>query len=393
MRLRFSTIIAALFLLMLPTAGLADLAPYSQDFEALDQADPAALTNDGWLVFGNVFSADRSIYFYGYGPFDAPNGGGGFSGIDIGQGGPEQGAQQLVVYNDYNNGDHARCGGDPLDPTSPLCRFIEANVFQEQVVGAADVGSTWLFDYDAKRGNIGGVTTAKAFIKTLDPNAGYALTNFIWIDMTDVPAEWGSYQIAIAIDATLEGQILQFGFLTDTTAYNDSGIFYDNVNFRMKPISVKLDVKPEGCPNPLFAGSKGVLPVAVVGTVDFDVNDIDVSTLRLEGIAPVNYGYEDVATPYTGDLCGCTESGADGVLDLTLKFDSELIASAIGFYTDSGDQVLTLTGNLLDGRPIEGLDCVFFVGRRRPPRDEGIRSYSIERNLELKLSPVRVPEL
>ena len=127
MRLRVSMTLAVALLCLAPTASWADLAPYSQDFEGLDQADPAALADDGWLVFGNVFDPDGS-YLYGYGPFPAPNGGPGFSGIDVGQGGPAQGDQQLVVYSDYNNGDHGNGN------------FIEANVFQEQMVGAADVG-------------------------------------------------------------------------------------------------------------------------------------------------------------------------------------------------------------------------------------------------------------
>jgi len=219
MRLRASTVLAIALLCLATTASWADLALYSQDFEGLDQMDPAALTNDGWLVFGNVFTPGW-FYLYGYGPFPAPNGGPGFSGIDIGQGGPAQGDQQLVIYNDYNNFDHANGN------------IIEANVFQEQIVGAADVGTTWFFEFDAKRGNIEGNTAALAFFKTLDPNAGFALTNFITADMTGIPDTWGRYALSIFIDPGLEGQILQFGFLSTATNYEGSGIFYDNLVFR-----------------------------------------------------------------------------------------------------------------------------------------------------------------
>ena len=240
-------------------------------------------------------------------------------------------------------------------------------MFQEQIVGAADVGTTWRFEYDAKRGNIEGVSTARAFIKTLDPNAGFALTNFIWIDMTDVPETWGSYSLEIFIDSSLPGQILQIGFLTYTTAYNGSGIFYDNINFDLKPVSVSLDVKPGSCPNPIHTRSKGLVPVAVLGTADFDVFDIDFDSVRLDGAIPVKAGYEDVGTPYGGDLCGCTELGADGFLDLTLKFNArDLIGSS-----PNGERVMTLTGNLLDGTPIEGQDCVVILGV-----GEGVGSFS-----------------
>ena len=170
---RATPAVLAAFLLLAPSVSRADLANYSQDFESLVQTNPAALNADGWLVFGNVFSPDHSAYYYGYGPFPAPNGGAAFCGIDLGQGGPGQGAQQLVVYNDYNSGEH------------PSGNLVEANVFQQQTIGAADVGSTWIFRFDAKRGNIVPPTQALAFIKTLDPNNGYATTSFITTDMTD----------------------------------------------------------------------------------------------------------------------------------------------------------------------------------------------------------------
>jgi hypothetical protein len=219
MNSRATTFLAAAFLCLAPTAGRAQLASYSQDFETLVQSDPAALSNDGWWVFGNVFSPDHSTYYYGYGPFPAPNGGPGFSAIDVGQGGADQGAQQLSVYSDYNNDDHA--DGNQ----------IEANVYHEQTIGAGDVGHTALFQFDAKLGNLVAPSTALAFIKTLNPAAGYALTNFITVDMTAIPATWGTYSIPIPIDAGLVSQLLQFGFMNTTTHYVPSGVFYDNIRF------------------------------------------------------------------------------------------------------------------------------------------------------------------
>ena len=199
-----------------PAAGTA-MTPYSQDFEGLDQGDVYALANDGWLVFGNVFGLDWS-WWYGYGPFPAPNDGAAFCAIAIGEGGPEQGDQQLSVYSDYSNQDHPNA-------------YIESNVFQEQTVAAEDVGKAWIFDFDAKLGNLDGQTTALAFIKTLDPNNGWEMTNFITADMTGTPTTWTSYTLSILIDPTLEGQILQFGFSNTATNYEGSGVFYDNIEY------------------------------------------------------------------------------------------------------------------------------------------------------------------
>jgi hypothetical protein len=211
---------AAAALLCLVPAARADLAAYNQDFEALVQADPQALGNDGWKVFANVFSPDHSAYYYGYGVFPAPNNSGGFSGIDFVSGGGAQGAQDMVVYSDYNNPDHG--SGNQ----------IEANVFQEQAIAATDVGGTWVFQFDAKKGNLESPTTALAFIKTLNPAAGYATTNFLTLDTTNLAGDWATYTISITIDPALAGQLLQFGFNSTGSNYKGSGVFYDNVKFR-----------------------------------------------------------------------------------------------------------------------------------------------------------------
>lgn len=218
MRNRANAVLAiGAMICLVPAAALA-LMPYSQDFETYAPPAPGALLGDGWLVFGNVFGPDWS-YWYGYGPFAAPNDGAAFCAVALGEGGPGQGAQQLSVYSDYNNADHGNGA------------WIESNVFQEQLIGPGDVTETWAFTFDAKRGNLAGNSTALAFIKTLDPNAGYATTNYITMDMTSLSTSWTCYCLMIVIDASLDGQILQFGFSNTATAYEPSGIFYDNVRF------------------------------------------------------------------------------------------------------------------------------------------------------------------
>jgi len=208
---------AAVLVCMIPAAAFA-LAPYSQDFEGLDQSSPTALADDGWLIFGNVFSPGGD-YLYGYGVFTAPNDGAGFCQIVLAEGGAEQGEQQFVSFSDYNNADHANGN------------LIEANVFQEQGILEENVGQTWVFDFQAKMGNLEGGSTAMAFIKTLDPNNGYATTNFVIFDTTDIPDTWADYSISLEIDESLVGQLFQIGFSNIATNYEGSGVFYDNINF------------------------------------------------------------------------------------------------------------------------------------------------------------------
>ena len=197
----------------------APVAPYSQNFESLNQLSSTALSADGWVVYGNVFNGSTLTYMYGYGPYPAPNGGSSFCDIDAGQGGDQQGLQQLVVYSDYNNADQGNGN------------LVEANVYREMTIAAGDIGKTYVFAFDAKRGNLAGASIAKAFIKTLNPAAGYALTNFISQDMTAIPVTWSNYSLQITIAPGMTGQLLQIGFLAQATFYESSAIFYDNVDF------------------------------------------------------------------------------------------------------------------------------------------------------------------
>ncbi len=204
---------AILIALLIPVAGFAQV-PYSQDFEGLAPVN-GSLSGDGWLNYGNIFDPSGN-WLYGHGPWPAANNIGNWQDIASGQGGPGQGAQQLVVYSDYANGDHGNGN------------LIESNLFQEQVLPVG-VSGIWDFTFDAKMGDLGGNSSALAFIKTLDPNAGWATTNFITADMTSTPATWAGYSLSIDL-AGLDGQILQIGFATTASNYDPCGVFYDNVN-------------------------------------------------------------------------------------------------------------------------------------------------------------------
>jgi PKD repeat protein len=132
-------------------------------------------------------------------------------------------------------------------------------------------------------------------------------------------------------------------------------------------IPVPVDIKPTSCPNPLNTKSNGVLPVAILGTEDFDVMSIDPATIRLEGVAPLRWAYEDVATPVDlVDRCDCTTLGPDGYVDLTLKFDTEAIVAALGTVYDGEIRSLDLTGATFDPTPIEGADCVRIIYKEAP---------------------------
>ncbi|MFC1572684.1 right-handed parallel beta-helix repeat-containing protein [Candidatus Eisenbacteria bacterium] len=127
-----------------------------------------------------------------------------------------------------------------------------------------------------------------------------------------------------------------------------------------------VDVKPGSCPNSVNLKSKGVTPMAIVGAVDFDVHEIDISSMLLEGtVAPTRFNYEDVSTPIVASgECECVAEGPDGFEDLTLKFRTQDLKDALGPVQIGEEVVLTLTGTLLNGTPFEGTDCIVVRGRQ-----------------------------
>jgi len=124
-------------------------------------------------------------------------------------------------------------------------------------------------------------------------------------------------------------------------------------------IRVTFDVRPGRCPNPLNVKSKEPFFAAILGTANLDVSHIDVGSLRVLGsVAPVRSGLGDVGSPpATATACACP-GGRDGIPDLTLRFSAADIMASLGPVANGDSRQVPLTGNLLDGTPLQGTDCV-----------------------------------
>lgn len=147
---------------------------------------------------------------------------------------------------------------------------------------------------------------------------------------------------------------------------------------------VSIDIKPQSCPNPFNVKSKGVLPVAILGTDELDVNDVNVASIKLllvnenpmisieiEAIAGKT-DYNDVSAPLAEHVdCNCAETGPDGYTDLVVYFDSQALADAVEDFEDAIGETfldneefpLVLVGELIeetdpDTYDIWGYDCI-----------------------------------
>jgi hypothetical protein len=149
---------------------------------------------------------------------------------------------------------------------------------------------------------------------------------------------------------------------SDGVAAFDIGAY----EFRVNVIHAHFDVQPGSCPNPLALNKQGVIPSALLGSDDFDVHDVDLSTVRLQGTEPDMSMVADLGHPGDGEPCDCSGGGPDGYEDLVMKFDAQLILDSL-FPVRAGERrELTLTGNLLDGTPFEAVDCVVLRGSKGP---------------------------
>ncbi len=153
---------------------------------------------------------------------------------------------------------------------------------------------------------------------------------------------------------------------------------------------LSLDIKPGSCPNSFNPGSNGVLPVTLLGSADLDITEVNLSTVRLSradgggGEVPANVSppgptssYEDTASPFEGIECDCHELGGDGIIDLVLKFRTQLVVSTLEFDDlDMGSLVpLVITGALFDGREFTSeSDCVRLVPPGAGPGTVAVRS-------------------
>jgi len=117
-------------------------------------------------------------------------------------------------------------------------------------------------------------------------------------------------------------------------------------------VPVDIDIKPGDDTNTINNDGHGVIPVAILGSADFDVTQIDVATVALAGMAVRAVGKADKY------LASIEDVDADGIDDLVVK-----IEDTDGAFTE-GTAEATLTGNLLEaygGTPFQGTDSITIV--------------------------------
>ncbi len=200
---------------------------YFEDFEGFSGSTLTNFSNPSdpviWRRFTNVF--DDGVFQFSYSGI-ASAVGPQMSALVFDQGGVDQGAQQLSVYSDYEC-----CFGPPIaGHQGGGLGTVEVNILREfdSLLTSADAGTILRFTVQAKRGGIGGNSTAFAFIKVLDPSNGFSTTAIDQVELTSASTDWQTYTMEITA-GDWDGQLLQIGFQNTSGNFDDSGMFYDNV--------------------------------------------------------------------------------------------------------------------------------------------------------------------
>src|SRR5262249_39685383 len=106
-------------------------------------------------------------------------------------------------------------------------------------------------------------------------------------------------------------------------------------------VPASVDIKPGDFPNSINIGSRGVIPVAILGGTGIDVTQVDTTTLVFAGSSPSHTALTDV----NGDL----------LVDLIMHFPVQSTNLA------TGDTQACVKGNLINGTPFKGCDSVRIV--------------------------------
>ncbi len=168
--------------------------------------------------------------------------------------------------------------------------------------------------------------------------------NLLWMDTIDLRG-WGWGGGFDARSGCDTGNGLIYAGLTNWDNLSETKV----LALAPGPEPVSVDIKPGSYPNVVNLGSRGVIPVAILTTVEFDATTVDPDTVALAGAS--------VAIRGNGSRLLSAEEDVDddGDIDLLVHIETENLA------LETGVTEVVLTGQTYDGQAIAGTDTIEVV--------------------------------
>jgi len=151
--------------------------------------------------------------------------------------------------------------------------------------------------------------------------------------------------------ADLDGDGYLDIILSDWKPEGFNGIGTPKVFYQIVPvIYVDIDIKPNSFPNAINLGSHGLIPIAILSSLDFDATTVDPETVELAGSGIKIRGKSNKYMVASEDV------NDDGLPDIVVHVAIE------NFDPDTfQDGYATLAGKTFDGEIIEGTDEISIV--------------------------------
>ncbi len=171
------------------------------------------------------------------------------------------------------------------------------------------------------------------------------------------PDPTGAFSCWTAVGVTFSGTAfsVNFGGVWNQTGFDDITLGSATPGEEvLGAAEIGIDIKPGSDRNSINPNSKGVIPVAILGSSSFDVTSVDVTTLTFgpDGATPAH----DLTDPvvYADHL---QDVNGDGFMDLVSHYRTQDTGIA------KGDTEACLAGGVTGGVAIFGCDAIKTVGK------------------------------
>jgi len=206
--------------------------------------------------------------------------------------------------------------------------------------------------------NTGGIYEVVITLHADDATSGTAYMTINGLDQGfETDGNWNTIELTPA-GMTFSGDMTKMQVFYGLYGYGAThSVAFEDITVEgcLYLFEVDLDIKPGSYPNSINLSSKGVVPVAILGSDTFDVTDVDVATLK--------FGPDDAipAHDLTDTLVYADhlqDVNNDGFTDLVCHFKTQELG------LDEYNTEATLTGETYGGNPVEGTDTVNIVPKK-----------------------------